>query len=813
MKKQTRLERLAPVTLGISLLCIASLLVTSAFLGPANPTAHPLTQLKITEVMADNRTTLLDDDGHFYDWVEITNTGTISINTADVYLTDNVNQPDRYPLPECVLTPNESLLIYLTGNNQEDRPYYAPFALNNDGETLYLFADGEQLTSLTIPESEPDYSFGLLDGKAVWFALATPRKSNHTVTADTLSNLRKVTYTGVTINEVCAVSSADSATAPYDWVELHNTTDAVINLSGYRLTEDLAESGMVFGEFLLEPDGYCLIYCEADEIVIPDAIRAPFSLNGNGDDVYLVTPEGVVADSFHTGKQRMGVTSGRQPSDRTTRVFFDTPTPCADNATPYLGYASAPVVNYVGGYADGERLITFTASANCSVYYTLDGSVPTTQSYAYRNGTKIQITSTTVVRAVAYQNAHLPSDVTTQTYFFDEPHELPIVSVSADPSLLFGDNGAWTQFNNESLRPTVHTEYFSADGVKQLDFDSTFRIAGGYTRHNVQKPFSLNFNQAAGDTEITYPFFADSSVTVFDHLLLRPSGSDWNKAKLRDEFCAQALKNTDGQLIQSAQPVVLYINGQYYGLYYLREKRNEDFIASYTDIPAENVQLTQHPNLIVQSEKLDPDLTALITYAKTHDLTKREHYDYVVSQVDTTSLMQFFAYQTYLGNGDCVNNTAAYRDTRNGKWTWIVFDMDWACTSFYENRNFLQQLKDGTAVAQTQNYHYPLFTALLKNDAFRQDFLETYARLMHTTLDTERLTGILDNLVATIESEIPRQYNRFKAPSPAKWAEEIAYIRRFLARRQETIVSQLKTTFNLSDEEWARLWAQTSNTN
>ena len=150
--------------------------------------------------MPDNRTAVPDDDGNYYDWVEITNTGHLAINLTDLYLTDDAAQPDRYPLPNGVLKAGESLLLYLSGDKQERRPYYAPFALNNDGETLYLFAKEELLTSLTIPAAEPDYSFGLLNDQPVWFALATPRVANHTFAAATLSALREAAYTGVTNN-------------------------------------------------------------------------------------------------------------------------------------------------------------------------------------------------------------------------------------------------------------------------------------------------------------------------------------------------------------------------------------------------------------------------------------------------------------------------------------------------------------------------------------------------------------------------------------------------------------------------------------
>ncbi len=803
MIPKTRLERWAPATFAIAVFFIVALLVGSRFFASST---HAQMQLQITEIMPDNRTAFADDDGLFYDWAEITNLGAEAVDLSNFSLTDDTSKPNCYSFPRKTLNPNESVVVFLTGKNKENREFYAPFSLDNDGETLYLYANKEPISSLSVPACEPDRSFGFLNNEKVWFATPTPGNPNEGIAASTLTELYDAVYTGITINEVCAVSSSKEESNPYDWIELHNTTDEEISLHGYRLTENLTETGLVFENISLIPNEYLVIYCDKNFTPSSGMICAPFSLDSNGDEVYLVAPNGTVTDSFSTGKQRFGVTSGRSGNDRTTRVFFETPTPATPNGKPLLGYTTAPIVSHTGGYTNGSFLLSLTVPKNASVHYTFDGSTPTKQSPLYTPDTVFAVESTTVFRAVAFQDGYLPSDVVTQTYFTEAEHTLPVVSVTTDPSLLFGPEGAWTNFKDDTLRPTVHTEYFAAGGTKELEFDSSFHIAGGYTRSNVQKAFSLNLSQATGDTEIVYPFFKDSDVSVFDHLLLRPSGSDWNKAKLRDEFCAQALKNTDGQLIQSAQPVALYINGQYYGLYYLREKRNEDFIASYTDIPVQNVQLTHHPNLTRNDEPVHPNLAALINYAKTHDLRKAEHYDYVMSQIDATSLMQFFTYQTFFGNGDCVNNTGCYRDATGGKWKWIIYDMDWACSPNYQDFNFLQQLKDGTPKPDLRIYHYPLFTALLKNEQFREEFLLTYARLMQTTLKAERLTVFLDQLATEIEGEIERQHNRFDAPSVNTWNYHIAFMHTFIQNREAVMTKQLKSVFSVSDAEWDDLY-------
>ncbi len=807
MKKPSLLSRSALWVLPLCLMLIIALLVGSLYLGPANPEALPITHLKISEVMAENLSAFANDDGEYHAWAEITNYGALPIDLSAIHLTDDPDRPDRYTFPEGYLAAGDSVVIYLTGKNKEDRPYHAPFGLKNGKESLYLFTDNDTLVdTITLSEAPENRSYGLLNGSYVWFAVATPGQRNSGIAAPTLEGLQEALFTGVMINEVAAVSRKGDAISPYDWIELYNVTDQPVNLAGYRLTEDPAQPGLTFADTVLPAGGYITIFCDANDTTPEGYLQAPFSLNGNGDDVYLIAPDGNVADFFSTGKQRFGVTSGRKGIDRNTRVFFDTPTPAMPNGTSLAGYAGVPVFSTVGGYVAAGTDISLSAPSGCTIYYTTDGSAPTEAALRYTAGSTISVTATTVLRAAAYRQGYLASDTVTQTYLINQHHTIPVVSVSTDPEDLFGKQGAWTNYKNEDLQPVVHTEYFTKDGNKELDFDSIFRIAGGWSRENPQKAFSLNFNQSTGSSTIDYPLFEDSDVSMFHNLLLRPSGSDWSEAKLRDEFVARALKNTDGQLIQSAQPVALYLNGKYYGLYYLREKRNEDFVASYTDIPAEYVQLAQHPALDDYTTKLDEDLQALIDYAKTHDLRKDEHYQYVLSQIDATSLMQYFAYQTYFGNGDCINNIACFRDSRGGKWQWIVFDMDWACTGFYANRNFLQQLYDGTPYAEYMNYHYPLMTALLKNEAFRREFIETYARLLQTTLDSERLLPILNSLAAEIEPEIPLQHQAYAAPSVNRWNQQVGYIRRFITGREAVIIRQLKTTFGLSDEEWETIY-------
>lgn len=776
----------------LCLVCIPALLVVGLVYG--SPDAQPVSAVKLTEIMNNNVSWYADDDGTYYDWVEITNTGDTAVDISRLTLTDDPADPTAYAFGDRMLAPHESITVFLTGNAEEHRRNYAPFGLRGPGDTVYLYDGERELDRLSVETSPENVSFGVKDGQHVWFASPSPAAPNEGISAATVAELEVACQTGVIINEVCAVSRKTDSAHPYDWIELVNTEDHAISLKGYRLTESFAENGLVFGDIILDAGEYLVVPCSEDGI--DSELCAPFSLNSYGETLLLLTPDNIVCDRFESGKQRYGITSGKQNG---VRAYFTTPTPAAANTNGKAGYAPIPIVNRIGGYVTAGQSVTLTVPSGCRVFYTTDGSTPTASDTAYTGGV-LTIDRTTVLRAVSYREGYLPSDVLTQTYLAEDAHDIPVVSVSGDPAALFGADGAFTDYLDESHEVAVHTEYFTESGTKAVTFDSLLRIAGGLSRYNVQKAFSLNLNQTVGETSITYPFFKEATTDTFHNLLLRPSGSDWNSAKLRDEFVAAALDGQKDLVIQAVRPVALYLNGKYHGLYYLREKRNEDFIAAETGIAKENVEIVKTPALYETNTKMHPDMANLVAYARKHDLSVEEHYRYVTDRINETSLMQYYAIQTWFGNGDVINNTAYYRDTANGEWNWIIFDMDWACTAYYADYNFLEQLYKGTGAHTYRNYYDPLMTALLQNDTFRNEFIALYKQMMNTLLSPERLLPILDDCAAAIENEIPRQYKQYGAPSITKWTTQIEYMRTFIRGRKAVINRQLSEVFTIPEE-------------
>jgi hypothetical protein len=95
----------------------------------------PARQVRITEFMALNDATLVDDDADASDWIEIYNADATPINLGGWHLTDDVQVPDRWRFPEVVLAPGEYLIVYASGKDRADagQPLHTSFSLGGDG--------------------------------------------------------------------------------------------------------------------------------------------------------------------------------------------------------------------------------------------------------------------------------------------------------------------------------------------------------------------------------------------------------------------------------------------------------------------------------------------------------------------------------------------------------------------------------------------------------------------------------------------------------------------------------------------------------
>jgi spore coat protein CotH len=274
--------------------------------------------------------------------------------------------------------------------------------------------------------------------------------------------------------------------------------------------------------------------------------------------------------------------------------------------------------------------------------------------------------------------------------------------------------------------------------------------------------------------------------------------------KIRDAFIHKSVKDVIDIEVMDSRPCVVYINGEYWGLYTIREKVNEDYLASHQGVDPKQVDVLVYNGTVMAGS--NEAYKALVEFVATHDLRIQENYDYVASQVDIDNLIDYLVIQSYFGNTDS-GNIKFWRDQNGGKWRWFLYDMDWALfMSTYEWNN-IAQIFNPDGMGFDDWIDTTLHVSLMENDQFREEFIQRYALYMNTYFTPERLLSLYDAMIAEIASEMPRHRARWPRPSGvAKWEDHVASTRQIIIEKPEIEKQNLKFFFGLNDEEMQALF-------
>ena len=235
---------------------------------------------------------------------------------------------------------------------------------------------------------------------------------------------------GVLITEVQAANTrtvADDQGGYSDWIELHNPTTTPVSLLGYTLTDDPTEpTKWSLPVTTLTPGAFLVIWASGLDQVTAEGWHTSFRLSRGGEYVGLFDPDGQVVDEVTFGPQLADVSLGRLGTVFDRWVSFPTPTPGAANTTRHRRRAppDAPPVEVTpdsGRYAGPVTVQLYTPEPGSIVYYTLDGTDPTVGGQEYT--APLELTETTVLRAVALDDVVPVSAVTTATYSGGGAHQ------------------------------------------------------------------------------------------------------------------------------------------------------------------------------------------------------------------------------------------------------------------------------------------------------------------------------------------------------------------------------------------------------
>lgn len=787
--------------------------------------------VKINEIMSKNRFILIDEDGDAVDWVELKNCGETAVNLKDFGLSDNFSKPFKFMLPDVTVEPGGFVIICLSGKEKSytsDSVYiHAPFKLSDSDDGLILTSN----YGLTSDKAEniifhDTLSFGRTpDDASKWKLISnpTPGRENGNIGFESIEEYENGERRTIIISEVCAVSSDNVDGLPTeDWIELRNCSAEPVNLNGYTLGKNTDEADMfVLPDVSIGAGAYLVVYAGEKASASAGYLNTGFKVGSSGSTIYLTDPEGYPVDVFETGVQRANITSGqRLEGNNTVREFYAEPTCGKPNADGKNGYAAGV---YIDADSDELNAVSHTVTLSTlqpggTIYYTLDGSVPTEDSLLYSE--PFVLTESCVVRAVCIAENLIPSDISTRTFICDErTHTLNIVCVSSDPYGLYSEDAGIFVLGKNALPDYPYEganfwqewqracafEYY-VGGELAVAFDAGMKVHGQYTRARESISFSINLKDAFGQQSVYYPFFGEDGVKEVSNFVLRTGGQDQNQIVFRDAFVERAVEGTMDLDVQDEMPVVLYINGQYQGVYFLREKINEKYIETHTGITEDNLDMIKG-NTINETGDCNRMLEAQ-RYIRTHDMSTQEALDYISEIIDLEEWMNYWIVETYFGNGDSGNIRRYSARDGSTKWRWVLYDMDMSLESTYWDIDLIQRILNPEGHGYSNLFYTDLtYNLLVVNKISQEMFLERYAELMKTTLNPERLIPIFREYVEQVGEEMKYHCEIKYEINYGTWLNNVnKTIEVILPTRHELVKKQIQANFHLSDERMQELF-------
>lgn len=440
---------------------------------------------------------------------------------------------------------------------------------------------------------------------------------------------------------------------------------------------------------------------------------------------------------------------------------------------------------------------------NGKIYCSYDGSEPNPKDSTSLEFTEpLSIEKNTVVRCAEFVNDSAVRK-STQTYFIGETVAMPVVAISVSPMLFVnnytnskdgrycseGGDPAYCPWIMEDVEYPVHVEYFadgSSSNKKAWEIDAGLSLMGHWSRTNPKKSVSISMRSQYQDGRLKYPLFnTRPEAKKFKAFVLRNNGNRYVGDYYEDPMATSLLEGS-GVDYQRSRQVVVFYNGEYYGIHDLREKLNEHFVETNYDIDSKNVDAVKHVAETITASGgtttgYEDMLQRIYSY---EDLANNDaQYKEISSMMDVGNYADYMSALIYYQNGDWPNNNVRAWRSPDQPWKFMVFDLDhgfgwdWSVSGFYEVQSGSMSMFDwirqgGKAPtsddaapcyknASAKCFH-TIFVKLIQNPDFKRLFINHAAVMYDVYLNQARVSAAVSYINSTLpKSEISRDKARF----------------------------------------------------
>ena len=580
--------------------------------------------------------------------------------------------------------------------------------------------------------------------------------------------------------------------------------------------------------------------------------HANFKIDSDGEDIFLSSPGRILIDSVKAVDLKGDQSFGREEDGSDIWKVFHQPSPGSSN-----NLGNALFFSHERGFHQKAFYLKIQSERVMTIRYTLNGSEPKAESPIFPDSLLVDSrenspnvfsmipttqpppmnvlkawepppglsNKTVVFKCRSFSDGAATSPVYAATFIVDplgsDRYSLPVFSFMTDSLNLFDydsgifvpgifadpeDNrtGNFFERGKEWEKP-VHIEYFEANGETALVQDGGLRIHGQYSRRAAQKSLRLYARNDYGKKYFTHPMLPGRDHDSYKRLILRTTMTTFD-SRYGDAFIADLLRDLDFE-IQDYQPVIVFMNGEYWGIHNMREYIDEHYInALYPEVHEDSVNILRMNGQVMEGN--NQNYWPMIDFVKNNDLGESDNFEHILSLIDYSNYLDYTVTEIFLANIDWPGNNVIYWQSQSegSKWRWILNDLD---ASFVDpERNLLAQATDSVSTRwPNPQWSTLFFRSMLKNETFRSDFIcrsmELLQEEFHPDQVIGRIPGYRDRFVPEMEEHILRWNHPSSEEQWTSYYDSVMV--RFANTRPVYFLNQMTDIFGISEEEICEL--------
>ncbi|MBR5686357.1 MAG: lamin tail domain-containing protein [Prevotella sp.] len=811
------------ITLSFLFAFVSPLALSTAY-GARDNDDNTATSLIINEVMASNAGVVMSPATNFDSWIELYNPDTKDVSLAGMYLSDDASNLTRWKMPSDVGTvPAKGFLVVWLGSD-DIKSNQAPFKLDCDGGTICLSnQNGQLITSVTYPPAMSRTAWARTsDGKEEWnwTADATPGATNATAVFAGTRLDAPVVSAG---SQLISGSLAFHVDIPEGAILMYSTDGSMPT----SVVEDNTGGGNAspWINWVVNGD------CEGDDT------SCLVCKNGDGTNVTHI-----IAGVGYQGSRGIRIQSKNNPENVwDTQLFVYTPkhnwcegnkyrfrmkvrADRADKITPQSQRTPGSYIHWemLGGsinvtteWKEYSYEGTITAeqsgngvmqtiafhlneSAQANVFYFDDivwesykGEGSSTEGPKQSQDGLFTVSQTANYVFRLFKDGYLPSVPVTRSFIkTDNNYTIPVISVVGDERYFTdpmwgidvkGENGIAGNGSDDPVnwnqpwdRP-VNFSYISPTEGMLFNQDVNISVSGGWTRMADPRSMKLKSNKVFdGLNRFNYVFFPQKPYIRSKTLLVRNGGNDvYSGSRFMDPALTTIVQRSGIDIdVQSFVQVAEYINGRFRGILNLREPSNDKFVYANFGYDDEEIDMFENSTFTNGTNEAFQRLLQL-----SERINDAGVYDEVKTLLDIDEFTNYMAAELYIGNDDWPNNNVkGYRYQTDGRYRFVLYDLDYALNA-WDHR--LSTLNDFSSVKIVR-----LFKNLLKHDAYRKKFIDTFCIMGGSVFEKNRATAIVNEL-----ADAMRPMSQYDNMLPDNSANKI---KEALLTRMDDMTSQLQ---------------------